>query len=69
MILPQTAAGGYGIRPYGAGGDACIDPAGVRQTGTWGKALSHTRCGGSPLAEGAKGLSAPSARELPPAGG
>ena len=33
------------------------------------KALSPTRCGGSPLAEGAKGLSAPSARELPPAGG
>ena len=46
--------GGYGIRPYGAGGDACIDLSGVRQTGTWGKALSPTRCGGSPLAEGAK---------------
>ena len=46
--------GGYGIRPYGAGGDACIDLSGVRQTGAWGKALSLTRCGGSPLAEGAK---------------
>ena len=33
------------------------------------KVLSPTRCGGSPLAEGAKGLSAPTARELPPAGG
>ena len=25
-----NAPGGYGIRPYGAGGDACIDPKGRR---------------------------------------
>ena len=52
--LGQTARADMESAPTVQGGDACIGPAGVRQTGAWGKALSPTRCGGSPLAEGAK---------------
>ena len=50
----QTARADMESAPTVRGAMLAIDPAGVRQMGAWGKALSPTRCGGSPLAEGAK---------------
>ena len=74
MVRPLAVSDGSGLsgkaQPRQLDGRTMFAPTDcTREISGRSKVLSPTRCGGSPLAEGAKGLSAPSARELPPAGG